>query len=103
MVPMTTEPKTITFDPMTKSVADILPGGKRYTLDDLGTHTGPFDPLKTEPTCDRVRDLMPSGEFAGKIMLTCDKPLGHDRRGPHRMRNEAGKTTCTWTGPADND
>lgn len=57
----------------------------------------------TEPTCDRVRDLMKDTELAGKIMLTCDKPLGHDRRGGHRMRNEAGKTTCTWTGPADND
>jgi hypothetical protein len=58
----------------------------------------------TEPTCDRVRDLMKDDpEFAGKIILTCDKPLGHDRRGPHRMRNDQGKTTCTWTGPADND
>lgn len=59
---------------------------------------------ETEPTCDRVRDMMPDNpEFAGKLMLTCDKPSGHDRRGPHRMRNELGKTTCTWTGPADND
>lgn len=58
----------------------------------------------SEPTCDRVRDLMKDDpEFAGKVLLTCDKPLGHDRRGGHRMRNEAGKTTCTWTGPADND
>lgn len=55
-------------------------------------------------TCDRIRDLMKDDpEFAGKIILTCDKPLGHDRRGPHRMRNAEGKTTCTWTGPADND
>ncbi|HEX9088219.1 MAG TPA: hypothetical protein VF867_11890 [Arthrobacter sp.] len=59
---------------------------------------------KTEPTCDRVRDLMKDDpEFAGKVILTCDKTPGHDRRGPHRMRNEAGRTTCTWTGPADND
>lgn len=62
------------------------------------------DPLSTEDTCDRVRDLMKDDtELAGKVILTCDKPLGHDRRGPHRMRNEQGKTTCTWTGPADND
>lgn len=60
--------------------------------------------VTADPTCDRVRDLMKDDpEFAGKVMLTCDKPLGHDRRGPHRMRNEAGKTTCTWTGQADND
>jgi hypothetical protein len=52
-------------------------------------------------TCDKVRDLWP--DEPGKLMLTCDKPLGHDKRGPHRMRNEHGKTTCTWTGPADND
>lgn len=59
---------------------------------------------KTEPTCDKVRDLMKGDpEFAGKVMLSCDKPSGHDRRGPHRMRNDAGKTTCTWTGAADND
>lgn len=63
-----------------------------------------IDPLATEPTCDRVRDLLKGDlELAGKVVLTCDKPLGHDRRGPHRMRNDQGKTTCTWTGPADND
>lgn len=57
-----------------------------------------------DPTCDRFRDLMADDpEFAGKVILTCDKPLGHDRRGGHRMRNKEGKTTCTWTGPADND
>ncbi len=61
-------------------------------------------PAPAEATCDRVRDLLPdSPEFAGKIILTCDKPLNHDRRGGHRMRNTEGKTTCTWTGPADND
>ncbi|QOD06010.1 hypothetical protein [Pseudarthrobacter sp. BIM B-2242] len=55
-------------------------------------------------TCDRVRDLMADDpEYAGKVILTCDKPLGHDRRGPHRMRNAEGKTTCTWWGAADND
>jgi hypothetical protein len=64
-----------------------------------------IEPLATsESTCDRVRDLMKEDpEVAGKVVLTCDKPLGHDRRGPHRMRNAQGKTTCTWTGPADND
>lgn len=25
-------------------------------------------------------------QFAGKVIPTCDKPLGHDRRGGHRMR-----------------
>jgi hypothetical protein len=61
-------------------------------------------PASAEPTCDKVRDLMKdSPEFAGKIILTCDKSLNHDRRGPHRMRNEHGKTTCTWWGGADND
>lgn len=51
-------------------------------------------------TCDKVRDLWPAEP--GKLMLTCDKPLNHDKRGPHRMRNEHGKVTCTWRG-ADND
>ncbi|QOT19596.1 hypothetical protein [Paenarthrobacter sp. YJN-5] len=61
-------------------------------------------PAPAEATCDRVRDLMVDDpELAGKIILTCDKPLNHDRRGGHRMRNAEGKTTCTWTGPADND
>ena len=73
----------------------------------MTTATAPAAPetaATTDPTCDRVRDLWKdSPELGGKIMLTCDKPLGHDRRGPHRMRNDQGKTTCTWTGPADND
>lgn len=69
----------------------------------MTTETAPAA-SETEPTCDRVRDLMQDDpELAGKVMLTCDKPLNHDKRGGHRMRNEAGKTTCTWTGPADND
>lgn len=66
------------------------------------TSTAPA-PAETA-TCDRVRDLMADDpEYAGRIVLTCDKPLGHDRRGPHRMRNAEGKTTCTWWGAADND
>lgn len=102
MRPMTTEPVTISFDPMTQSPADVTPGAKRFTLDDVA-HDTVFDPLRLT-ACDRVRDLMPDNpEFAGKLFLTCDKPLGHDKRGGHRMRNEHGKTTCTWTGPADND
>jgi hypothetical protein len=68
------------------------------------TTTTTTAPAPAEPTCDRVRDLMKDDpEFAGKVILSCDKPLGHDRRGGHRMRNDQGKTTCTWTGPADND
>jgi hypothetical protein len=100
---MTTTPEAITFDPMTQSLAEVIPGAKAITLDEAAL-PATFDPLDAEPTCDRVRDLMKDDlEFAGKVILTCDKPLGHDRRGGHRMRNEAGKTTCTWTGPADND
>jgi hypothetical protein len=81
-----------------------LPGGKIISLEpDEDAPPVFFDPLKTT-TCDRFRDLMPENpEYAGKLLLTCDKPLGHDRRGGHRMRNAEGKTTCTWTGPADND
>lgn len=80
---MTATPETITLDP----IADAQ---------DSAT--------TVDPTCDRVRDLMADDpEYAGKIILTCDKPLGHDRRGPHRMRNAEGKTTCTWWGAADND
>lgn len=68
------------------------------TIDPLG------NTASAEATCDKVRDLMKDDpEFAGKVILTCDKPLGHDRRGPHRMRNDQGKTTCTWWGAADND
>lgn len=73
----------------------------------MTTETAPAAPTTTadaEPTCDRVRDLMKDDpEFAGKVVLSCDKPLGHDLRGGHRMRNDQGKTTCTWTGAADND
>jgi hypothetical protein len=94
-------PAALIVDPVASIVR--VPGAKALTLDDT-TGTTTFDPLAQDPTCDRVRDMMPDNpEFAGKLMLTCDKPLGHDRRGPHRMRNDQGKTTCTWWGAADND
>lgn len=105
MRPMTTateQPASILIDPAAGPVH--IPGATAITLDDVTGTATEYDPLATEPTCDRVRDLMKEDpEFTGKIILTCDKPLGHDRRGPHRMRNGQGKTTCTWTGPADND
>ncbi len=56
-----------------------------------------------EPRCDKIRDLFKDDlKLAGSVLLSCDKPLYHDNRGPHRMRDENGTITCTWRG-ADND
>jgi hypothetical protein len=108
MRPMTTERPTIMSDPQGQHPEDAspFPGSKTYNLDELVQIDTVSDPLSlvSEPACDRFRDLWKDNpELAGKVVLTCDKPLGHDRRGGHRMRSEAGETICTWTGPADND
>jgi hypothetical protein len=63
-----------------------------------------IDPLgNTEGTCDKVYDpikeLFP--EHAGRMLWTCRKPAGHDKRGDHLMINDKGQKTY-WRG-ADND
>lgn len=53
-------------------------------------------------TCDKVRDpLSELPEFSGKMLWTCTKPAGHDKRGPHLMVNDKGQKTH-WRG-ADNE
>ena len=46
-------------------------------------------------TRDFGRDLGP--EFEGKIVAHCQKPKGHDNRGPHRSTGETGGTV-EWRG-----
>jgi hypothetical protein len=63
-----------------------------------------IDPMgNTEGTCDKVRDIVKDlfPEHAGRVLYTCRKPAGHDKRGPHLMINEKGQKTH-WTG-ADNE
>ena len=63
-----------------------------------------IDPLgNTEGTCDKVRDIVKDlfPEHAGRVLLTCRKPAGHDNRGPHLMVNDKGQKTL-WRG-ADNE
>jgi len=47
--------------------------------------------------CGATRDFGMGTEWEGKIVARCQKPAGHDNRGPHRATGQTGGTV-EWHG-----
>lgn len=50
-----------------------------------------------QENCGATRVFGKDTQFEGKIVSVCEKPVGHDNRGPHRAAGMTGGTV-QWRG-----